>query len=157
MVLNGQVSNGTYRRFAGVLLLVAALASCVCLNGCSGSDDEAGPVATVVHTYTLRGRIVSLPSEEDPASELRIHHEAIDTFKNAEGEASPMKAMTMTFPPAPGVSLEGLSVGDAVEFVFQVQWEPSGAMSATSINKLPAGTELSIDSAEGAHDPHAGH
>lgn len=158
MALGRRVADVTYRRMIKLMLLVAVVVSSVCLSGCSGEDGGAVPAAEVVHTYTVRGRIVSLPGAEDPASELRIHHEAIDTFKSAGGEAAPMKAMTMTFPPAAGVSLDGLAVGDAVEFVFRMQWEPSVAMSTTSIKKLPAETELAIDAggAEGS-GAHAGH
>lgn len=128
------------------------------MSACSGGEGGAESAAEVVHTYTVRGRIVSLPSADDPASELRIHHEAIDTFKSAGGEAAPMKAMTMTFPPAEGVSLDGLAVGDAVEFVFRMQWEPSVSMGTTSIKKLPADTVLEFDRG-GATGPdaHAGH
>ena len=152
------VAGVAYHQIFHVLLLVGVFVSCMCLAGCSGEDGGAAPTVEVVHTYTVRGRIVSLPSAEDPASELRIHHEAIDTFKSAAGEATPMKAMTMTFPPAEGVSLDGLAVGDAVEFVFRMQWEPVVGMSTTSIKKLPADAVLTID-AEGAagHGAHTGH
>lgn len=132
--------------------------ACVFLAGCARENDGAVAVAEVVHTYTVRGRIVSLPAADDPASELRIHHEAIDSFKSASGEAAPMKAMTMTFPPAKGVSLNGFAVGDPVEFVFRMQWEPSVSMSTTSIKKLPKETVLSIDKDGGAdHGAHTGH
>lgn len=131
--------------------------------GCSDREQggqaggEETSAARLVHVYHVRGRVVSLPDASDPASELRIYHEAIDDFKNAEGGATPMKAMTMSFPPAPGVSLEGLAAGDPVEFVFEMQWEPTVAMSTTSIKKLAADTVLSIDSSGGAGDAHTGH
>jgi hypothetical protein len=151
-------ADGVYARIYKVFLHIVVFVSCVCLPGCSGEDGGEAPAAEVVHTYTVRGRIVSLPSADDPVSELRIHHEPIDSFKSATGEAAPMKAMTMTFPPAEGVSLGGLAVGDAVEFVFRMQWEPSVGMSTTSITKLPADTVLTVD-ADGAagHGAHPGH
>ncbi|MEZ6191256.1 MAG: copper-binding protein [Phycisphaerales bacterium] len=158
MAMGRHEVDGMYNKIHKSILFIVVIVSCTCLPGCSGEDGGAAPAAEVVHTYTLRGRIVSMPSADDPASELRIHHEAIDTFKSATGEAAPMKAMTMTFPPAEGVTLEGLAVGDAVEFVFRMQWEPSVGMSTTSITKLPADTELTIDGdGTAGHDAHAGH
>lgn len=158
MALGRRVADAEYHQMIKILLLVGVVVSCACLPGCSREDGGAAAAAEVVHTYTVRGRIVSLPSAQDPASELRIHHEAIDTFKSASGEAAPMKAMTMSFPPAKGVSLDGLAVGDAVEFVFRMQWEPSASMGVTAIKKLPPETGLAIDaSGTAGHDAHAGH
>ena len=157
MAMGSRVSVSVYCRMINALLLSGVVVFCGWLAGCSGEDGASAPAAEIVHTYTVRGRIVSLPSADEPASELRIHHEAIDTFKSATGEATPMKVMTMTFPPAEGVSLDGLAVGDAVEFVFRMQWEPSVAMSTTSITKLPADTVLTIDGDGGAQDAHTGH
>jgi len=132
----------------GLTLLTGVLA-CQLIWACSREDSpepqHQPPAQAIVHTYSLRGRIVSLPDPSNPASELRIHHEAIDDFKNAQGQPAPMKAMTMSFPPAPGVSLDGLAVGDIVQFVFRVQWEPTYEMGTTSIRKLPADTQLSFE------------
>ncbi len=114
-------------------------------SACSEETTPADPVQSVAHTYTLRGRIVSLPDPSNPASELSIHHEAINHFKSAQGDPAPMNAMTMPFPPAPSVSLEDLAVGDAVEFVFRMQWEPAVEMSTTSIKKLPADTSMAFE------------
>jgi Cu/Ag efflux protein CusF len=126
---------------AGVFAIIL---STLFAPACSEESSPAPQAGALVHTYNLRGKIVSLPDASNPASELRIHHEAIQDFKNAQGEIKPMQAMTMSFPPAPGVSLDGLAVGDVVEFVFRVQWEPTYEMGTTSINKLPPGTTLSF-------------
>jgi copper binding protein CusF len=137
-------------RIVGVVMGVA-VGLCVCLAGCS-KEEPAGEAmnavaegGAVVHSYALRGRIVSLPVAADPASELRIRHEAIDDFKMGDGEAAPMKSMTMPFSPGPGESLEGLAVGDAIEFVFEMQWEPGHEMRAVSVKKLPAETVLGFE------------
>jgi Cu/Ag efflux protein CusF len=114
------------------------------LAGCSGESSESSP-DTVVHSYSARGRIVQLPDPSNPASELSIHHEAISDFQLGDGTPAPMGAMTMPFPPKEGVSLQGLSVGDVVEFGFEVQWQPSPGMSLTVINKLPEGTVLDFE------------
>ncbi len=137
------------RRLGLYATLLALTLSCLMISACSeeASPTQITPESTqpVVHTYTLRGRIISLPEPSNPASELQIHHEAIDEFKSAQGEPAPMNAMTMSFPPATGVSLDGLVVGDAVEFVFRVQWEPTHEMGTTSIKKLPAETKLAFE------------
>ncbi len=140
-----RVSAWSYSAVRTTAIFTLALA-CLFTPACSDepsheSSDEPSP-NTVVHTYTLRGKIVSLPDASNPASELKIHHQAIKGFKNAQGEVHPMRAMTMAFPPGPEVSLQEFAVGDVVEFVFRMQWEPTHEMSADSIKKLPADTEL---------------
>lgn len=141
--------------------ILALVLACFLLPACS---EEPGPAASsdsVIHTYTIRGQIVSLPSADDPASELRIRHEAIHDFKNADSEPDPMDAMTMSFPPGPDVSLDDLAVGDPIEFVFEMQWAPATQMSATAIKKLPADTQLVFEKAHApgdhSHDNHHNH
>ncbi len=114
-------------------------------EGQEGSGDAVSKKVPLVHSYPLRGRIESLPYAGDPASELKIRHEAIDDFKMGDGEPSPMRSMAMPFSPGPGESLEGLAVGDAIEFVFEMQWEPSREMRVVSFKKLPAGTVLAFE------------
>jgi hypothetical protein len=145
--------------------MLGPLLICLFISACSEENSPVDSVEPVVHTYTLKGRIVSLPDPSNPASELSIHHEAIDDFKSSQGELVPMNAMTMSFPPAPGVSLDGFAVGDAVEFVFRVQWEPTSGMSTTSIKKLPHDAPLAFElvqetkdtSSDSPANPHAGH
>lgn len=144
------------------LMIAACLFGSIgCSDAGSNSQSEAKPAQpaedALIHTYTVRGRIVSLPDPNNPASELRIRHEAIDNFKDAEGNITPMRAMTMAFPPAPGVSLEELSVNDAVEFVFEMQWTPRVEMRVTSIRKLPDDISLDFESRNGQHHDHQAH
>lgn len=119
------------------------------LAGCSEEGGGEGSAESVIHTYTVRGRIVQLPEPGSPASELLIHHEAIDDFKYGDGSPAPMASMTMPFPPAPGVLLGGFAVDDVVAFSFDVQWEPSPGMSLTAVRKLPADTVLDFDEVTG--------
>lgn len=132
---------------AGVVALIGLLL------GCSAEADDSSSQA-VIHGYTVRGRIVQLPDPSNPVSELSIHHEAIDDFKLGDGTPEPMRAMTMPFPPADGVSLQGLEVGDVVEFSFEVQWEPSPGMSLTAIKKLPEDAVLGFDESSSGHMDH---
>jgi len=149
------MSDGRWKqpgvRFGAINFIIIALCT-LCglwLPGCSEHDPES----EVVHIYRLRGRIVSLPDASDPASELRVHHEAIDDFKMGDGSPAPMKAMTMPFTPGSEEALAGLAVGDAIAFEFHMRWEPSRNMIATAIEKLPEDTKLSFESAgEGADE-----
>ena len=94
------------------LLLVLALA----FAACSGSIDDEGPV----QVYDVRGIVAQLPS--GPGTELMIEHEEIPHFVGASGDTVGMNEMTMGFPVAEGVSLEGFAVGDSVQFTFEVRW-----------------------------------
>ncbi len=164
----GVMLKTRWARFAAAVLAAAVVAACSdqTEGEGTGSNENAGPA--IIHTYAVKGRIVSLPAPSNPASELRIHHEAINEFKHSDGRPAPMKSMTMPFPPAAGVSLDGFSEGDVVEFTFDVQWEPTPGMSLTAIDKLPADTGLSFEQSPGdtggdsgstdAHDGgHVGH
>ncbi len=143
-------------RLAGYGLTVGLMLLGVGLAGCSEGESQPAGADTsadqsrqvVVHEYPLRGRVVSLIDETDPASELKIHHEAIDDFKMGDGELSPMGQMVMPFAPGPGETMEGIAVGDAVSFVFEMQWEPAREMRAVDFKKLPADTVLNFETTE---------
>ena len=142
--------------------VIGVLVICASLSGCSEEEPNervVEEVEAVVHRYSLRGRIVSLPDAAEPASELRIRHEAIDDFKMGDGEPAPMKSMTMSFSPGPGESLEGFAVGDVIEFVFEMHWEPYREMRVVSLKKLPADTALGFEAGDGGSGggDHAGH
>jgi len=156
--------NAYYGCVVGVALM------CLLSLGCSESEPGAAGAGSqaeetiaevvdpVVHRYPLRGRIVSLIDPLDPVSELRIHHERIEDFKMGDGEPAPMMQMTMSFSPGPDETLEGIAVGDAVSFVFEMHWQPAREMRVVEIKKLPADTVLGfeVDRASGGSD-HAGH
>lgn len=97
--------------------------------------------------YTVRGAVASLPIAGDPTTELRVHHEAIPSFRASwpDGPLG-MKSMTMPFPLGEGVSLEGLKIGDPVELTFAVDYDAkSGSVlryRATAVKPLPADTVL---------------
>jgi Cu/Ag efflux protein CusF len=98
-------------------------------------------------TYTVRGQIAQLPDPAKPSATLQIKHEAIDDFAGRDGSLG-MDSMTMPFPLAPGVSLEGLAVGDIVEFVFELDWSASPTYRVTRIAELPADTALVFTTAK---------
>ncbi|MBK7403789.1 MAG: copper-binding protein [Phycisphaerales bacterium] len=136
----------------------AALAAVFVLGACgndasrmkgSASEQTAGGPT---QSYTVRGRIVTLPSADRPIDDLEIQHEAIPDYSDRDGKVyvnskgvQGMSSMTMPFPVAEGVSLEGLKVGDPVEFTFVVTWgEDYPTYAVTKIATLPADTKLEI-------------
>lgn len=98
--------------------------------------------------YTVRGRIEELPVPGQPSSTLQIHHEEIESFVGRDG-ALGMSEMTMSFPYSSGVSLDGLSIGDEVEFLLEVNWGGSPLYQITRLTRLPADTRLNFDPAPG--------
>jgi copper binding protein CusF len=112
--------------------------------GCSRAPGNGKAATPPEQVYTLRGRITSLPVKGQPLTELTIMHEDLPTFVGQDGTVKGMKAMEMPFPPAKGVSLEGLAVGDPVEFTFEMRWKSQPHSQLTRIKKLPADTDLRI-------------
>lgn len=132
-------------RAAARALVVCALATlCACDRPASqprsqpaaspGSGAQAAPGAQA-RVYTVNGTIEQLPDPAVKGSMLQVHHEDIPGFVSREGTVVGMNAMTMPFPPAPGVSLAGLKVGDAVELTFEVRWDRIPPQQATAIRR----------------------
>lgn len=127
---------------AVLLALPFGLAAC---GGGSESPPEAEAPEGDVARYTVRGEVVQLPAPDSPAAQLHIRHEAIPDFR-AGGEVVGMDSMTMPFPVGEGVSLEGLSTGDKIEFTFETRYAPDTQLvegfRIVRITPLPAETEL---------------
>ncbi len=119
-------------------LAAGAMLTLSCEKAPTASNPSVSPPEAV---YTVRGRIAGLPAADKPGSGLQIEHEPIDNFVGMDGSQG-MDSMTMPFPLAKGVSLEGLSIDDKVEFTFEVRWKSQPRMQLTKIVKLPVGTEL---------------
>lgn len=139
------------RGLVTLMLLGVVLAGC----GGGGDDEQAGDPADAGDRYTVRGVVTKLPAESGGDKSMYIRHAPIPDYKNEHGEVVGMQTMTMPFPVGEGVSLEGVTPGDPVEFTFTVQWKPVGRYEIVSIEKLPAGTEIDFDG--GGHDGHDGH
>jgi Cu/Ag efflux protein CusF len=133
---------------AGFLSLVLPLVA-----ACAGAPEEhdGGATASRVTTYTVRGRVVALPSTG--GGEIRLAHEAIGGFESAAGEVVGMEAMTMSFPVAASVDDAALAPGDVVEFELRVDWSAEQPATVTRIEPLPAGTELALAAEEPASGP----
>jgi len=107
-----------------------------------GAPNANAPEAQ--QSYTVRGRVISLPSSNGKQP-FEIHHEEIPGFVGKSGAVVGMKEMIMPFPDlAPGVTLDGLAAGDLVEFVFEVRWNAPPRTLVTRISKLPADAVLKL-------------
>jgi hypothetical protein len=150
-------------------MIIGLLGVCCCLGvtlGLPGCGEPGEPAEEArsegfeegVDIYRVRGIIRQLPSEGPPPKDLKIQHEHIPEFRSADGtvhvnsDGVPgMRAMVMPFPLLAGdVSLEGLGVGDKIEFEFRVKWteSPSGASPewlVSAIEPLPDDAEISFE------------
>jgi hypothetical protein len=148
-------------------LMVLPLAACskeATPAAAAGPSDPAGEPAYVYEG--VRGIVEALPAGGARPTELRIHHEHIPSFKdpktgvvfvNSDGVPG-MRSMVMDMPPGAGVSLDGIAVGDPVEFTLAVWTEPRVAWRAKGLRELPAGTAIDFadkpaDGAEPAAAP----
>lgn len=96
--------------------------------------------------YVVRGVVKKLPAADDPRSAFAVHHEAIPTFKGKDGSVVGMHEMTMEFPLGPGVTTDGLAIGQSISLTFEVLTGPSMKYYVTKIEPLPEGTKLELKS-----------
>lgn len=136
-------------RISLALILAAALgAGCERSAAPTEHPDLAGypvPAGKPDHSYTVRGRVASMPEAGKPATAFQVEHEAIPTFVTKAGKQTGMSRMTMHFPVAKGVPITGLKPGDAIEMDFSVWWDQTPSYVVTAIRPLPAGTKLSFE------------
>lgn len=127
---SGFISLASVRAAA---LSIAVTAGAASLPGCGdpGPEPASSPAFVADQTYTqISGVITVMPDPARPINGLTIAHEHIPDFRGRDGEVyvasdgtRGMRAMTMEFTPAPGVSLDGFQTGDAVLFGFEVDWD----------------------------------
>lgn len=138
-------------------LLAAGLVVCgLSLLACEAQQDEA-PAAPDAR-YTTQGRVFSVVDPASPASEFKIHHEAIPNFVNGQGEVIGMNSHPMTFPHvADGIDIDSLEVGQAVRFTFDVTWdEASPTWVITELVRLPDDTRFAFEADPAEPQPDAG-
>ncbi len=142
-------------RLPAALGLIACLLTAVALTGCSNKSEESAEssfnaVAAPTEVYVVKGVVTALPIGEDPRATLRIHHEHIPDFKAKDGKVhmNPdgvpgMKAMEMPFDTlGPDVHLDGIQIGDKIEFELAIARKPRTSFAITRITKLPASTVI---------------
>lgn len=114
-------------------------------------QDDAG---ARMDLYTgIRGEIKSMPADGVAGDDPKIHHTQIVDFKGADGSIpvtadgiAGMRSMTMPFPMAEGVSLDGIAAGDKIEFDFEVRWNDGRASwEVTRIEKLDPSVEIDYE------------
>lgn len=150
------------RTLSSGLLVVSlgAIASCDC-ESCktpdSGDTKQKAPTtaptlsaAAPDAVYVVRGKVLELPDPNNPVKEFRLHHEAIDNFKNGEGKVVGMSAMEMPFPVKDASLIAGLTVGDIVEVTFEDFYKPTRHYHVTKVTKLAADTVLEFREARPA-------
>jgi hypothetical protein len=130
---------------------IAAACSLVLLAACgSGKTPPEGTVAPDV--YRTRGVVERLPQADGPDHAIYIHHAAIPEYRDDTGAVVGMGTMTMPFPLAKGVAIDGLAPGDPVAFTFVVTWKPRSGYEITEIRELPAGTAIDFAPKEARRD-----
>ena len=127
-----------------LMCLLLTLAAAACSGSGQGEDvaieSESGwGEGASIDRYTLRGEIVGLPDAADPDRSVKVHHEAIPDFRSAEGEIVGMGSMTMPFPVADGLKLDGFADGDKIEMTLEVNrdLEARPPYRITRVTRLP--------------------
>jgi Cu/Ag efflux protein CusF len=118
------------RALVGLGMLVAVVS---CKGGDSAGDGH----------YSVRGQITSVDGSGDDARAL-IHHEHIASFKDRDGNASPMESMSMNFALGPGVSKDALKPGAKIAIEFDVRWSSGSPLVITKVTPLPESTPLTL-------------
>lgn len=137
------------RRRASVPCAISCALAGLTLTACGNAGDERAAERQVDAVYETRGIVTSLPEPGNPVAEFRIQHEPIDNFVNKDGVMVGMNAMDMGFPAlAPGVSLEGIEVGDKVSFAFDVAWGGDPLWQVVRLSEIDPATELSFGLAD---------
>lgn len=133
------------RSLRSLFCFALAASVAIALPGCAKKAPPKPTVTSVV--YTVRGEVARLPSPADPASEFMVRHEEIPDFRASlpDGPLG-MKPMIMPFTLGPGVSLEGLRIGDKITVRFSVDYGiPDGRLKESRVlglTPLPADTAL---------------
>ena len=130
----------SYSRLVAALIVLS-------LGACGGSSSESTESAS----YTTRGIVRQLG--DGPSQELFIHHEAIPSFVNIDGEVQGMDSMAMPFPVDEAALPGDLQVGDKVSFEFEVNWTGSPPMRLLSLEKLPPETLLAFEMPQSSDSP----
>jgi hypothetical protein len=124
----------------GVRQLITVL-SLFMLTACGGGTPTTTGQPDAV--YDVRGKIIGVSGAGENAR-VTVEHEAIPAFKDRDGVASTMPAMTMAFGLAPEVDKSALIAGSVWELRFEVVWSREPALRVLSAKPLPADTALTL-------------
>lgn len=126
--------------------MLALAASLAVGAGCLG-------VERTMSEYHVRGRVQRLPDPKAASRDLWLAHEAIDAWRSRDGKIEGMDPMNMPFTVKDGVSLDGIAVGDIVEFRLDVDWDAPEPVLVTYVKELPADTQLVFREAKPPQSP----
>jgi hypothetical protein len=117
------------------VLTFSGLLACSTSCGEKSEPEATRPQSTIpVKSYTTRGIIEAMPTENRPGTQFIVQHEEIPDFLGSDGRVG-MKKMAMPFPLGEGVLIDGYNVGDHVVIDFTVDWNKSPAYWVTEITK----------------------
>ena len=124
--------------------MAVTLVGVISIAGCSKPAAKPAPAAPPAaesaartDVYTTRGEVLAV----EPDGSAKVRHEAMPTFKDADGNVIGMKPMAMIFRPSPGASFAGYKPGDKIEMKMTVKM-PDYDTTAAPVKKLPADTAL---------------
>lgn len=127
-------------RVLPVLLAALLVLACGGADSPPGGSPDADVQAVDVQTYTVRGVVRGLGDSTGTVREIFVRHEAVPDFVDMSGEVVGMEAMTMPFPITDPRLLEGIAVGDTIEFDFRVSWKGSPPLEVLRIEKIQPST-----------------
>lgn len=113
-----------YRSFK-VAVVIAFLA----LSSTIAHADEA-------YSFKVNGVVRALPGQGLAKDEILVKHEEIPDYRDQSGKVVGMMAMTMPFYLAPGVPLEGISVGDRIELRVEQHLKPDFSEKVVELTKV---------------------
>ena len=125
---------------------LALLALSMALLACGGEEVPPPDV------YTSRGLVRQLPT---PGSQpdVYIHHEAIETFKDKDGQVIGMESMVMPFTVPDGTELGDVEVGDKVAVTFAVHWHEGAPLRVRDVEVLAPSVVLDFEVTSAEGDP----
>ncbi|MFQ5767145.1 MAG: copper-binding protein [Acidobacteriota bacterium] len=108
----------------------------------AGAQTQPAGTGDPADYYTVRAKVIGLPEPGSEFPRIFLHHEAIKDLKGVDGAVWGMDSMTMPFFLAKGVDLNGVAVGDIVEFTLKVDWKAETPQEIISMKRLQPGTQL---------------
>jgi Cu/Ag efflux protein CusF len=116
------------------LALLGTLVTAIACNPSSGAD-------TAPAIYRTRVQVVAIEGDGE-WRRAQLKHEAIAAFKDRDGKAATMPAMTMAFGLGPGIDEAALKPGSKHEIAFDVVWNREPTLLLTQAKQLPDDTAL---------------
>jgi hypothetical protein len=128
------------------LIRLCVLLSCAGAACSQERHSESGAISPADYVYPLRGQIVKIETV-GPDTIATVAHEAIPSFKDRDGRAGTMPAMTMPFVLSSHIDRSQLTPKSQWQLTLEVRWSQAPGMLITEAKPLAAGTTLTLESA----------